>query len=60
MFPFAVVVAQKKSLRPGDYLFVEVDDGPNAFAFVHEVKRFVDIFKAHGMSNKVAQLKLAF
>ena len=35
------------------------DDRTNTFAFVHEIKRFIDIFQWHRMSNKVINLYLA-
>src|SRR5687768_4911967 len=36
-----------------------MDDGTNGFAFVHEIKRFIDILQSHGVSDKSIEFELS-
>src|SRR5210317_1215382 len=53
-----------ESCGPGDHFHTNTpgsvdDDGPDAFAFVHQVKRGVDIFQPHRVSDHVIDIDLA-
>ena len=38
---------------------LKVDDAANAFAFMHQVERFVNVFQTHGVGDEIFQRELS-